>query len=155
MVGGGDEGSGAGGSHRDGGLVGLDVNDALDGDLVGLEFLDDVNQMRADGRKSGGLSDGFRNGNHIEGEHGRPAGVALKNSVAGVTDGGVDGEDSHGLEWGNEAFLGGERFLIHVEGEKMGSTDKFSSGDVENIKPAMAAREGMGGGELVSFGEDI
>ena len=97
MIGGGDERGGAGGSHGDGGLVGLHVDDALHGDFIGLELLDDVDQMRADRGERGGLRDGLlRNGDHVEGEHGRLARIALQHGVAGVSNGGIDGEDAHG-----------------------------------------------------------
>ena len=92
-----DERGGAGGSHGNGGLVGLDVNDALDGDFIRLELLDDVHQMRADGGERGGLDDGLRDGNHVKGEHGGLARIAFEHGVTGVPNGWVDGEDTH--EW--------------------------------------------------------
>jgi hypothetical protein len=155
VIGGSDEGSGAGGSHGDGGLVGLDEDDALDGDFVGLEFLDDVGEVGADGGEGTGLDDGFRDGNYVESENCRLAGIALKHGVTGVSDGGVDGEDAHGSERGDEAFLGGEGFLICVEGEKMGGTDDFRGSDVEDIKPTMPAGESVGGGEAAGFCENF
>ena len=129
----------------------LDVNDTLYGDFVGLEFLDDVDEVGADRRERGRLGDVFRNRDHIEGEHSRLAGVAFEDGVAGVTDGGVDGEDSHGLERDDETFFYGEGFLIRVEGEEMGGTDEFCDGEVENTKPTMLAGEGVGGGKATGF----
>jgi hypothetical protein len=150
-----DEGSGAGGSHSDGGLVRLDEDDSLDGDFVGLEFLNDVGEVGANGGEGTGLGDRFGDGNHVECENGRLAGIALEHGVAGVSDGGVDGEDAHGSKRGDEAFLGGEGFLICAEGEKMGSADDFRGSDVEDVKPTMPAGEGVGGGQAAGFCEDF
>lgn len=96
VVCGGDECGGAGGPHGNGGLVRLDVDDALDGDLVGLKLLDDMSEVRLDGRKCGGLDDSFRDGNHVEREHRRFPRISLKEGVAGVANCWVDGEDAHG-----------------------------------------------------------
>jgi len=52
-VGCGDECGGPGGTHGNGGAVGLDVDDALDGDLVGLELGDHVGQVAAHGGEGG------------------------------------------------------------------------------------------------------
>ena len=95
MIGRRDHGGGAGGSHGDGGLVGLHIDDAFDGDFIGLEFLDDVDEMRADRRERRGLWDGLWDRNHIEGEHGGFARIALEHRVTGIANGRINGEDAH------------------------------------------------------------
>ncbi len=98
MVCGGDESCSASGSHGDCGLVGLDVNDPLDSDLVGLEFLDDVHQVRSNRGKRGRVGDALGDGNYIEGEDGRSTWIAIEHGVSGVSNRWIDGEDSH-MRW--------------------------------------------------------
>ena len=93
--GGGDEGGGPGGAHGDGGAVGLDVDDALHGDFVGFPLFDEVAEGGANGGEGFRLTEfgGDGDGAVVEGLLG--AGVAFHDGVAGVADGGVDGEYTH------------------------------------------------------------
>lgn len=92
-----NHGGGTGGAHGNRGAVGLDVDNALDRDFVRLMFLDDVNEMRADGGERAGLQDIFRNGNHIIAEHRWLPRIAFEDGIARVTDGGIYGEDAHAV----------------------------------------------------------
>ena len=97
VIGGGDHGGGAGGSHGNRGAVGLDIDDPLNGDFIGLVFLDEMDEMCADRGESSGLGDVFRDVNHIITEHGWLSRIAFKNGIARVTDGWVNGEDAHAV----------------------------------------------------------
>lgn len=74
----------------------LDIDDALDGDLIRPVLRDEVDEVGADRGKGGGLRDFRGNRNHIVAEDGGFARIALEDCVSGVADGGVDGEDAHG-----------------------------------------------------------
>ncbi len=97
VIGGGDHDSGAGGSHGNRGAVGLDIDDALDGDFVGLVLLDEMDEVGTDRGESAGLRDVFRNVNHVIAEHGGLSRIAFENGIARVTDGWINGEDAHAV----------------------------------------------------------
>ena len=111
--------------------------------------------MRAASKEYGRLSEFSGDRNHVERKHGRLAGIALEHGVTGVSDGGVDREDAHGLERRDKALLGGEGFLIRIKGQEMGGADDFRGSDVEDVKPTMPAGEGVGGGKATGFCEDF
>lgn len=77
--------------------MGLDVDDAFDGDFVRLIGFDDGREVGVDGGEGGGLDDFLGDGDDVEGEDRGFARIAFEDGVAGVADGGVDGEDSHGI----------------------------------------------------------
>ena len=97
VIGGGDHDSGAGGTHGNCGAVGLDIDDALDGDFVGLVLLDEMDEVGTDRGESAGLRDVFRDMNHIIAEHGGLAGITFENGIARVSHGRINGEDSHAV----------------------------------------------------------
>lgn len=96
VISGGNEGGGTSGTHGDGGLVGLDIDDALDGDFVGFVLGYEVNEVSADGGECGGLGDFLGDGDDVIGDGLRMTGIAIQNGISGVADSGIDGKDAHG-----------------------------------------------------------
>src|ERR1035437_3745772 len=58
-------------------------------------------------------------------------------------------------EWDVETCRCCQALLVGVEGEEIGCTHDPGSGDVEDIKSAVAAGQGVGGGKAGRFGKDI
>ena len=78
--------------------MGLNVNDSLDSDFVGLPFFDEIFEAGADGLESSGLGDFRRYGNHAVVEGFGVLVVALKDGIPGIADRGIDTKSAHDEE---------------------------------------------------------
>lgn len=82
--------------HRDGGLVGLDVDDAFHRHFIRLPFVNEVAQMLLDGEQTAGLGHGPGNGQRAVVQGMCPAVVAFHHGVSRIADGWVYGKNTHG-----------------------------------------------------------
>jgi len=81
--------------HGDRGLMGLDVDDALDCDLIRFPFFNEVFKASAESIERTRLLDACGDGNHSVVEGFRGGVVAFENGVACVTHSWVDSEGAH------------------------------------------------------------
>lgn len=102
----GDDHGRLGRPHRDGRLVGLDVDDAFHRHFIRFPFVNEVAQMLLDGKQAAGLGHAPGNGERSVVQGARPAVVALHHGIARVADGRVYGKDAHGM-----IFIPAERTL--------------------------------------------
>lgn len=93
-------------AHRDGRLMGLDVDDAFHRHFIRFPFVNEVAQVLLDGKQAAGLGHTPGNGERSVVQRARPAMVALHHGIARVADGRVYGKDAHGM-----IFIPAERTL--------------------------------------------
>lgn len=100
VLGGGKNRRRAGGAHGDGRLVGLNVDDSLDGEGVGLPTLDEGVDVLVDGEQAGALAAVLRQVERAVLQRPRLAIVPLQHGIARVADSRVNSDDAHGGEQG-------------------------------------------------------
>ena len=90
-----NEGCGTGGTHGDGGAVGLNVDDCLHRYFVGLPLFDEIGESGGNRRERLRLTEFGGNGDDSVVEGLVASGIAFENGKASITNSRIDGEDAH------------------------------------------------------------